>query len=204
MVLAELAGGVAERLQELRDGGIFGGQAGLRAGQAHLRQAGSDRRLTGNESRAPRRAALLAVPVGEVGAFPRDAVDVGRAIAHHAIVVAADVKPADVVGHDDKDVGLVVGHGANSVVPRIDRTCGRLVAIAVGQAITWNPDERTWDSLNATLPKGDAARLVVITGVVSIDRSALRRMPGGGSPGSRSIARRSLSAGHGPEVVFLE
>ena len=35
----------------------------------------------------------------------------GRAIAHDAVVVGADVEPADVVAPDDQDVGLLlIGH----------------------------------------------------------------------------------------------
>jgi hypothetical protein len=55
---------------------------------------------------APGRAALLAVEVGEHRALFGDAVDVRRAVAHDAMVVTAHVEPADVVGHDEKDVGF--------------------------------------------------------------------------------------------------
>ena len=48
----------------------------------------------------------LAVPVGEDRALPADAVDVGRAVAHDLHVVGADVKPADIVAHDEQDVGF--------------------------------------------------------------------------------------------------
>ena len=54
----------------------------------------------------PGGAGLLAVVVGEDRAFAGDAVDVGRAVAHHAAIVGADVPVADVVAHDDQDVGL--------------------------------------------------------------------------------------------------
>ena len=52
------------------------------------------------------RAALLGVVVGEHHAFPGDAVDVRRAVAHHADRVGADVGLADVVAEDDEDVRL--------------------------------------------------------------------------------------------------
>ena len=66
------------------------------------------RTLAGDERGAPGGAGLLAVVVGEDRAFVGDAVDVGRAIAHHAAVVGADVPVADVVAHDDEDVRLLL------------------------------------------------------------------------------------------------
>ena len=55
----------------------------------------------------PGGAALLAVPVGEQRTLGGDAVDVGRLVAHHAVVVGADVELADVVAPDDDDVRLL-------------------------------------------------------------------------------------------------
>src|SRR5262249_1678623 len=107
VVLAELASGVAEVLEELRDRGILGLEAECRARHAHFGQAGADWRLPGDERGASRRAALLAIEVGEVRALFGDAVDVGGPVAHDAVVVAADVEPADVVAHDEQDVWLV-------------------------------------------------------------------------------------------------
>ena len=106
VVLAELAGDVALRLQEVGDGRVLLRQPLRRARQADFQQAGADRRLAGDEGGAPRRARLLAVVVGEDRAFAGDAVDVGRAVAHHAAIVGADVPQPDVVAHDDQDVGL--------------------------------------------------------------------------------------------------
>ena len=107
VVLAELTGGVAERLQHFGDGRVFRVQPDRRAGHADLGQAGADRVLTGDEARAAGGAALLAIPVGEGRPFLRDAVDVGRLIAHHAFAVMADVPIADVVSPDDEDVRFV-------------------------------------------------------------------------------------------------
>src|SRR5262249_4783184 len=52
MILAELCGGVALRLEQLRNGRVFVGEALLRAGQAYLQEPGAQRRLAGDESRA--------------------------------------------------------------------------------------------------------------------------------------------------------
>ena len=106
MVLAELAGLVAVRLQQLGDGRVLLHQPFVRAGQADLGQAGADRRLAGDEGGAPGGAALLAVPVGEQGALFGDPIDVRRPVPHHAQVVGADVVPADVIAPDDEDVRL--------------------------------------------------------------------------------------------------
>src|SRR5262249_55566828 len=111
MVLAELAADIAERLQRVGDRRILGLQTQIGAGETDLGETGADRRLPGDERGAAGGAALLPVPVGEVAAFFRDAIDVGRAITHDPVVVEADVEPADVVAPDDEDVRLAaLGH----------------------------------------------------------------------------------------------
>jgi hypothetical protein len=107
VVLAELTGGVSERLQQFGDGRVLRVQSDRGAGQADLGQAGTDGVLTGDEARAAGCAALLAVPVGEGRPFLRDAINVGRLVAHHAFAVMADVPIADVVAPDDEDVRFV-------------------------------------------------------------------------------------------------
>ena len=109
VVLAELAGHVALRLEQRGDGRVFLLHALRGAGQADLGEAGADGRLPGDEGGAAGGAALLAVPVGEQRTFLGDAVDVGRLVAHHAHVVGADVELADVVTPDDEDVRLLRG-----------------------------------------------------------------------------------------------
>lgn len=111
MVLAELAGGIAKRLQQLRDGRIELGQPFLRARQTDLGEAGADGRLAVKERRTTGGTALLAVPVREQRTLFRDAIDVRRFIAHHALVVGADVPEADVVAPDDEDVGFLLLRG---------------------------------------------------------------------------------------------
>jgi len=51
---------------------------------------------------------LLAVIVGENRPIISDAVDVGCAIAHLASIIGADVPIADIVGHDDEDIRLLL------------------------------------------------------------------------------------------------
>ena len=107
VVLAELAGGVAQVLERRGDGDVARLQADVGAGQADLGEAGAERRLAGDEGRAAGGAALLGVVVGEDRALLADPVDVGRAVAHQALGVDRQVGLADVVAEDDEDVGLL-------------------------------------------------------------------------------------------------
>src|SRR5262249_833468 len=88
-------------------GRIFGLQADRRARQTYLRQAGAEDALAGDEGGAAGRARLFAVRVGKADAFVGDAIDVGRAIAHHAAAVAAQVPNAEIVAPNPADVGLL-------------------------------------------------------------------------------------------------
>ena len=65
VVLAELAGRVAHRLQRRGDGRRLGRHADRRARLADRGHAGADRELAGDEVGAARRAARLGVVVGE-------------------------------------------------------------------------------------------------------------------------------------------
>ena len=109
VVLAELPGRVALRLEQVRDRRVLVGEPLGSAREADLQQAGADRGLAGDERRPPGRAALLGVDVGEDRPFLRDAVDVRRAVAHHPAVVGADVPQADVVPEQHQDVRLLAG-----------------------------------------------------------------------------------------------
>ena len=110
MVLPELARDVPERFQQFRDGRVFRLEAEIGAGHPDLGQARADRVLAGDERGPARRAALLAVVIGEGDALVGDAVDVGRPVAHLAPVVVADVPPADVIAPQDQNVGLLRCH----------------------------------------------------------------------------------------------
>ena len=110
MILSKLSGGISERLHDVGDRGIFGSQADVGSRQSNLRQPRTNRRLSGDECCAACGTTLLAVPVGEERSFFGDAIDVRRAISHHAQVVGADVVPADIVAHDEKDVRFLISH----------------------------------------------------------------------------------------------
>ncbi len=110
VVLAELAGGVPHRLQHLGDGGILRPQAEIGSGKTDLQQPSAETALTGDERGPPGSTAILAVGVGENHPLVRDAVDIGRLVAHDAHVVGADVVLADVIAPDNQDIGLVLSH----------------------------------------------------------------------------------------------
>ncbi len=111
MVLAKLARGIAHRLQRGGDGRRFCGHSQRRAGLAHGGQARADRQLAGNEVGPAGRAARLGVVVGEHHPFMGETVEIGSLAGHHATVVGANVKPADVVAHDEDDVRLLARGG---------------------------------------------------------------------------------------------
>ena len=194
MVLAELAGGIALRLEELGDGRVLRLQAERRARHADLGQAGADRRLPGDERRAAGGAALLAIPVGEQRAFFGDAVDVGRLVAHDAAVVGADVELADVVAPDDEDVGLLVAAGAGDSAPSTTSTvtnaaatrfnCGRL--FIAGPSFTQHSRNQGPDRPNtASAGRSGQARAIAVSLAQRLgaptrrrgDPAACRRLP---------------------------
>ena len=107
VVLAELPGRIALRLERGRDGGILGLQPECRARQAHLGQSGPVGVLAGDERRAAGRAALLAVVVGERAPSAAIRSILRSLVAHHTVAVAAQIALADVVAPDDQNVRLV-------------------------------------------------------------------------------------------------
>ena len=108
VVLAELAGVVAEIEQELGERRRAGPQVGRAARQLRRDHAGAHRIHAGEEGIAPGGAALHGDVVHEDRAFVADAVDVGRLPDHQAAVIDARLHPADVVAHDEEDVGLLL------------------------------------------------------------------------------------------------
>jgi hypothetical protein len=106
MVLAELAGRVAERFQHGGKRARLGRHADIRTRLAHRGEAGPQGKLAGDEVRAPRGAACLGVVVGEAHALGGEPIKVRRLARHDSLVIGADVEPTDVVAHDDKNVGL--------------------------------------------------------------------------------------------------
>src|SRR5262249_31487182 len=90
-----------------------------RAARKLRRNHSSAQRMHAGEERiAAGGAALLGIIVHEDRAFVADAVDVRRLTDHQAAVVDAWLHPADVVAHDEQDVGLLL------LLRRRRRGCG--------------------------------------------------------------------------------
>ncbi|MCY1498193.1 hypothetical protein D9M68_321760 [compost metagenome] len=106
MVLAELPGGIAKRLQRLGDGHVTVLDADGGTGNADLGHAGTQHRLPGDKRGAAGGAAVLRVIVGEQHAVARDPVDIRGLVADDAEGVGADIGLADVVAEDHEDVRL--------------------------------------------------------------------------------------------------
>ena len=109
MVLAELAGGVALRLEQLGDRRVFLLEADGGTGHADLREAGADRVLSGDEAGAAGGAALLRVVVGEEDALIRHPIDIWGSVPHHAVAEFTNVPYADIVTPEDEDIRLFRG-----------------------------------------------------------------------------------------------
>src|SRR5882724_2172106 len=100
MVLAELAGAVAQIVEERGESGRPGPQVGRAARELrrdHAREEGI----------APGRATLLSVVGHHDRAFFRNPVNVGRFPDHHAAVITARLHPADIIAHDEQDIGFL-------------------------------------------------------------------------------------------------
>jgi hypothetical protein len=126
VILAELGGGIAQRLQQLGDGRILGTEPDRSAGDPDLAQTGAVDTLTGDERGSAGGAALLTVGVGESHPLVGDTIDVGGPVTHQAVAVATEAGDTDVVTPDDEDVGLVNHQLASpSVVEPGSRTMQR-------------------------------------------------------------------------------
>ena len=62
----------------------------------------------GEECVAPGGAALTRRSSHEDAAFVRDAINVGCFPDHQAAMIAARLHPADVIAHDEQDIGFLV------------------------------------------------------------------------------------------------
>ena len=60
--------------------------------------------LAEDEGSPPRRAGLLPVGVGKEGAFVGNPVNVGRLVAHHALVVGGEIPVPDIIAEDHEHV----------------------------------------------------------------------------------------------------
>ena len=168
VVLAELPGRVAHRLERRGDGRRLRRHADRRAGLADGRQAGADRQLAGDEVGAARRAARLGVVVGEAHALGGEPVEVRRPAGHDALVIGADVEPADVVAHDEDDVRLALGLRDRRCSHREDREA--------------DAGEGACEAASSPHGVFPAFRLVSIPGRPSVARVSEAPVPGSSNP----------------------
>src|SRR4029450_9540731 len=123
MVLAELAGRIAQRLQEFGDSGVLRLQADRCGRNADLGQAGAEAALPGDEGGTARGAGLLAVGVGKAHPLLRDAINIGGAVAHQSVAITAEVGDADIVPPDDENVRLPRSWVCHWTLLRIGSCC---------------------------------------------------------------------------------
>src|SRR4029077_5723988 len=130
VILAELAGGIAQIVQELGEGRRAGRQ--IRNGARQLRQhhPRAVRMHSGEEGRAPGRAARLGVVSHEYAAFLRDAIYAWCFPDHQAAMIAARLHPADIIAHDEQDICfLVLRMGRNDRAKKRSRRYNQRQAI---------------------------------------------------------------------------
>src|SRR5215467_15046651 len=104
MIFADLRGRISQWLEQFGDRRVFLVQTDRSSWQADFGQPGTQSVLTGDERCPSGGAALLAIAVGETHAFLGNAVDIGRAVAHQPVAVAAEVGNTDIIAPNDDDV----------------------------------------------------------------------------------------------------
>jgi hypothetical protein len=109
VVLAEFSRVVAQVQQEFGERRRARQQVTGGAGQLGHDHARPQRMHAGEESRATSGAALLGIISHESRAFIREAINVRGLTDHKPLVISGDVHDADVVAHDEQDVGFFVG-----------------------------------------------------------------------------------------------
>ena len=106
VIFAKLSGGVAKALHHggHRDVGFLPTFRGTV--DADLGHSSADGDGAVDECGAAGGARLLTVIVGEENSFFGDPVNVGRLIAHHAVIIIADVFGTDVIAPNYEDIRL--------------------------------------------------------------------------------------------------
>src|SRR5262249_62267456 len=109
MVLAELTRRVAERFERCSKRARLVRNTDIGAGLTDCRQSGAERNLPGDEIGAAGGAACFCIIIGEAHAVGGELVEVRRLARHDALMIGADIEPADIVAHDDENVRLAAG-----------------------------------------------------------------------------------------------
>ena len=104
MIFAKLARGVAHGFQHGCDGWRLRRHPDSGTGLSDCRKASPDWQFASDEVRAPGGATRFRVIVGEADAFVGHPVQIGRSAGHDALIVDTNIRPTDVIAHDDNDV----------------------------------------------------------------------------------------------------
>jgi hypothetical protein len=108
VVFPELAGGVAHGLKHRGNRRRFVGHSERGAGLTDSGEPGADRQFASDKVCPARRAAGLCVVISKQHALRRELVEIRRLTGHDPPVVGADIRPADVITHDEDDIGFFV------------------------------------------------------------------------------------------------
>jgi hypothetical protein len=109
VVFAELAGGVTHGLERGRNRHGLRRYADGGTSLADRCHTGADRQFAGDEVGAARGAARLRIVIGEQHAFGGELVEIGCPAGHQSAMISTDIPHADVITHDDDDVGPLPG-----------------------------------------------------------------------------------------------
>src|SRR5215471_3537618 len=104
VIFAELAGGVAHRSQHCCDGRRLRRHPSGGTGLSDCRKTSPNWQFTSNEVRASGGTTRFRVIVGKAHALAGHPVEIGRSASHDALIVDANIRPTDVIAHDDNDV----------------------------------------------------------------------------------------------------
>src|SRR5215470_13369247 len=108
MILAELAGRVAEVAQEYCQSRRARLQVGRAARKLRRDHARAHRIHAGEEGIAARGATLHGHVVHEDRTLIADTIDIWRFAHHQSAVIDTRLHPADVIAHDEENVGLLL------------------------------------------------------------------------------------------------
>lgn len=100
-LIIETACHVTLVFQEARHGRVF-------FRQPYFQQTGAERALAGDKGGSTSGATIFTVGIGEQDAIVGNRVDFGRPLAHHSVVISADIEPANIVAPNNQNVWLVL------------------------------------------------------------------------------------------------
>ena len=104
MILAELPGRVAKRLEHGGQRRIFGAQPDRVARQTNRVHPRAHRKLPGDKGRPTRGTARLCIVVGQPHTLGGKLVEIGRLDALDPLMIARQAGPAHIIGHDHQNI----------------------------------------------------------------------------------------------------